>query len=178
MNEENINVHIPSRNLEGRSGWLCYVCVRGTCRDVQPWSWFGCEYCREVDHRVGALFGSRRFLPLGQHSIMNNLGLRITDATDAPLSAFADQFQAMVGGWQALADWGKAHCQEMAEALGVNLTDGQGTVALEQWQAAYPSTPEASAQAYLAHLRAQQPWLLELEPRIDDITWLTASTTE
>ena len=175
MNEQNVKVLIPSGNFDDRSGWLCYVCLRGTCVDVRPWSFFGCEHCRSINRRVGELFGARRFLPLGQHSIMNDLGLRIAYATDAQRSAFADQLQAMVGGWKALGDWSREKCREMAVPLDVELIDGKGEVPLEEWEAAYPWTPEASATAYLEHLEAYQPWVLEVDPCIRDITWLTAS---
>lgn len=175
MNEENIKVLVPSGLFESRSGWLCYVCLRGPCREARPWSWFGCEHCRSMDRRVGALFGARRFLTLGQHSIMNDLGLKVDGASDAQLSAFADQLQAMVGGWKVLGDWSLEKCCEMAEPLDVELIDGHGEVPLEEWQAAYPWKPEASATAYLEHLTAHQSWVLELDPRIRDIEWLTAS---
>ncbi len=46
----------------------------------QPWSWLGCETCRVVDARAASLFGGRRILPLGQHSIMNGVRHPAVDA--------------------------------------------------------------------------------------------------
>jgi hypothetical protein len=45
--------------------------------------------------RVASLFGGRRLLPLGQHSIMNGLSIDIHNSTDLQAQAGADQMVAM-----------------------------------------------------------------------------------
>jgi len=176
--DDNVLVHVPVGNFEGRSGWLCKVCSRGICRDARPWSWFGCEHCLRVDRKVAGLLGARRILPLGQHSIMNNLGLDLSETSETVQSAFCDQLLAMHSGWDALDAWSYAQVTELGLALGVELVDGIGALSLATWRDAYPSTSDASATAYLACLRAQDPWVLDINPRICDVDWLVATEVQ
>jgi hypothetical protein len=98
-------VVFPTLDFDGYSGWLCKVCLRSVEADLRPWSWFGCEHCRAVNRRVGGVFGTKRFLPLGQHSIMNGLSLRPDGVSDAKVTAFYDQLTAMNRGWGSLHAW-------------------------------------------------------------------------
>ncbi len=169
---------MPGGTFEDGSGWLCKVCSRGTCHDRRPWSRFGCEYGRRADRRVAGLLGARRIIPLGQHSIMNDLGLSLAETSETVQTAFRDQLLALHSGWDALHAWNKARVTELSLALGAELVGGTGTASFMDWHETYPWTPDKSASSYIAYLQAHEAWVLEIDPRTSDIAWLAATEVE
>ena len=169
---QDVHIELPSLNLIGRSGWLCHVCLRVPLADRRPWSWFGCERCRAVDVRVASLFGGRRFLPLGQHSMMNGLSIDIHNSTDLQAQAGADQMVAMASAWKALDTWHEhqisIHVEQWHEEHGA----GDESVTLTQWQERYPPDTMASAMNYAALLDNHFPWVFEAAPQACDVLWL------
>ena len=165
-------VVFPTLDVDGYSGWLCKVCLRSVEPDLQPWSWFGCEHCRAVDRRVGGVFGAKRFLPLGQHSMMNGLGLRPDETSGAKVVAFHDQLTAMNRGWGSLHQWRKERAAELTWILRAILGDDINEIPLSVWTETMDPGPQASAREYRDLLRHQHPWMLDLEERFDDVAWL------
>jgi len=165
-------VVFPTLDVEGYSGWLCIVCLRSVEPDLQPWSWFGCEPCRAVDGRVARVFGAKRFLPLGQHSMMNGLSLRPDEATDAKMVAFYDQLTAMNRGWGGLHAWRKERAAELTWILRTILGEDLKEIPLSVWTEMMDPGPQASVREYRDLLRGQHSWLIDLDSRFDDVDWL------
>jgi hypothetical protein len=165
-------VVFPTLDVEGYSGWLCKVCLRSAEPDLQPWSWFGCEHCRAVDGRVAGAFGAKRYLPLGQHSMMNGLFLRPDGVSDAKVTAFYDQLTAMNRGWASLHAWRTERAAELTWMLQAILGEDLNEIPLSVWTEMMDPGPQASAREYRGLLRDRHPWMLDLDERFDDVDWL------
>jgi hypothetical protein len=161
--------------IRGWSGWLCKVCRRVPLRSQPPWSWFGCETCRAVDARAASLFGGRRILPLGQHSIMNGASIRLTTPNGPGLDAKFEQFVALGRGWEDLSRWAALEGDRLASTVSEANWSSFESVPLATWQMWFPASPAASADAFVRLIAEQQPWLLEIEPRVGDVDWLTGT---
>lgn len=122
---------------------LCTVCARGTAGGTTRWSWLACTHCRSVEHALQDWLGIR-VLPLGRHSLMNGVGLRVAGASEAEAAAFAVHFEGLGLGWERLSAWGAAEARRLADRLG----DGGPDVPLATWQKAFPPSVEASLDAY------------------------------
>lgn len=181
-----LTVHLPCARLRGWAGrvqgcpcepsepWpgcdvsraldLCSVCARGTAGGVTRWAWLGCTSCRSVERSLQDWLGIR-VLPLGRHSIMNGVGLRVAGASEAEAEAFAVRFQGLGLGWERLSAWGHAEARRLADGL-----DGAGPdVALEAWQEACPPSLAASVDAYQRILGTPLPSaLLDRLPETGD----------
>lgn len=168
-------VDLPSLRLRGWSGWLCKVCRRQALPNRRPWSWFGCETCRAVDRRAASLFGGKRILPLGQHSIMNGIGLRLSTADDARLTATFEQFAALGHGWQDIDAWAVLEGDRLVDEVLRHCGHVDERVPLLVWQEWFPPSRDASADAFSRLMCLQQPWLSEIEPRAADRRWLTGA---
>jgi hypothetical protein len=171
-------VVLPDLAIQGWSGWLCKVCRRVPLPNRQPWSWFGCETCRVVDARAASLFGGRRILPLGQHSIMNGIGIRLSTPEGPGLSAKFEQFVALGRGWNDLYDWAAVEGERLVASLPESSTDKRESVPLNLWQEWFPPGRVASADAFVRLIAEQQPWLVEMEPLVIDVDWLTGDRHE
>ena len=158
-------VHLPCARLRGWAGrvqgcpcapadaWpdcdvsraqdLCVVCARGTAGGTTRWSWLACTDCRSVERALQDRLGIR-VLPLGRHSLMNGVGLRVAAASEAEAAAFAVRFEGLGLGWDRLFDWGAAEARRLADSLGADAP----AVPLETWQRAFPPSVEASLDAY------------------------------
>lgn len=167
-----MSVRVPDGTFTS-GGWLCTVCCRGACEDRERWSWLACESCKKVNSRAAHLFGGARVLPLGRHSIMNGVGVSLA-AGDSPQRAAAiQQLVAMGGEWKVLHEWRKTTVARMAAEQGWVQLGSEGTVGFfDDWEVAFPNTPAASAAAFAAYLRANQAFLLEVEPQLGDVEWL------
>ncbi|MEI6363537.1 MAG: hypothetical protein WCP95_15550 [Actinomycetes bacterium] len=159
--------------IQGWPGWLCKVCRRVPLRSQPPWSWFGCETCRVVDARAASLFGGRRILPLGQHSIMNGTSIRLSTPEGPGLEAKFEQFVALGHGWQDLSRWAAVEGDRLAAAVPEADWRGSESVPIATWQEWFPASRVASADAFARLIAEQQPWLVEMEPRVGDADWLT-----
>ena len=171
-------VVFPSLDVEGYDGWLCKVCLRSVEANLRPWSWFGCQRCRAVDKRVGSVFGAKRFVPLGQHSMMNGLSLSADASSDASVIAFYDQAQAMNRGWTGLHEWQVEQAAELVWILRSILGKDLDEVPLSVWTEMLAPSAQASAWEYRALLRAHHSWLIDLDPRFDDVDWLAGATSQ
>ena len=158
-------VHLPCARLRGWAGrvqgcpcepsepWpscdvsraldLCLVCARGTAGGTTRWSWLACTHCRAVDRALRDWLGMR-VLPLGRHSIMNGVGLRVAEASQDDVDAFAVRFEGLGLGWDRLYVWGAAEARRLADRL----VDTGPEVPLERWQADFPPSVSASLDAY------------------------------
>jgi len=163
----------PDLAIQGWSGWLCKVCRRVPLPNRQPWSWFGCETCRVVDARAASLFGGRRILPLGQHSIMNGAGIRLSTPEGPGLDAKFEQFVALGHGWEDLSRWAAVEGDRLAATVPVEDWGPSESVPLATWRECFPSGRAASACAFTRLIAEQQPWLVEMDPRVGDVDWLT-----
>jgi hypothetical protein len=165
-------VLLPGLGLRGWSGWLCKVCRRVPLPNRQPWSWYGCEWCRAVDRRAAALFGGDRILPLGQHSIMNGIGIPLSTPEGPGLTAQFEQFAALGRGWDDIDAWAGLEGDRLV-AVVQELPGLPGAeVPLPTWQEWFPRSREASADAFVRMISLQQPWLVEMEPQVGDRAWL------
>jgi len=171
-------VLLPGLGLRGWSGWLCKVCRRVPLPNRKPWSWFGCEPCRAVDRRAAALLGGERILPLGQHSIMNGIGIPLSTPEGPGLAARFEQFAALGRGWQGLDAWAEFEGDRMAAMIpeADGLPDGE--VPLPRWQEWFPPGRDASVDTFIRLIALQQPWLIEMEPRIGDAGWLAGEDSD
>ena len=162
-------VLLPDLGLRGWSGWLCKVCRRVPLRNQKPWSWFGCESCRAVDRRAAALFGGRRILPLGQHSIMNGASIRLSTPDGPGLTARFEQFAALGRGWQDLDAWAVLEGDRLVAQLPEEGRRADEQVPLPQWQEWFPPSRAASADAFVRLIGLQQPWLIDMERLVGDV---------
>ena len=165
-------VQLPGLGLRGWSGWLCKVCRRVPLRNQKPWSWFGCESCRAVDRRAASLFGGRRILPLGQHSIMNGASIRLSTPEGPGLTATFEQFAALGRGWQDLDSWAVLEGDRLVAQIPEEVRRADEQVPLPRWQEWFPPSRAASADAFVRLIGLQQPWLIEIEPQVGDHAWL------
>jgi hypothetical protein len=168
-------VLLPDLRLQGWSGWLCKVCRRVPLRNQQPWSWFSCETCRAVDRRAAVLFGGRRILPLGQHSIMNGLGIPLSTPEGPGLTARFEQFVALGRGWEDLDAWAALEGERLVSGIPSAGSRTDEAVPLATWQQWFPPSREASIDAFARLIALQQPWLVDVDPRVSDAAWLERS---
>ncbi len=172
-----LSVHLPCARLRGWAGrrqgcpcepsepWpdcdvsraqdLCLVCARGTAGGTTRWSWLACASCRSVEKALQDWLGIR-VLPLGRHSLMNGVGLRVAEASEGEVDAFAVRLEGLGLGWDRLFDWGAAEARRLADSL-----VGVGPdLPLAAWQAAFPPSTTASLDAYERILETPLPALL------------------
>jgi hypothetical protein len=171
-------VVLPDLAIRGWSGWLCKVCRRVPLPNQQPWSWFGCETCRVVDARAASLFGGRRILPLGQHSIMNGASIRLSTPDGPGLEAKFEQFVALGRGWDDLSRWATLEGDRLAATVLEADWGPSESLPLATWRAWFPAGRVASADAFVRLIAEQQPWLVEMEPLVNDVDWLTGDRHE
>jgi len=131
---------------------LCLVCARGTAGGTTRWSWLACGNCRAVEKGLQEWLGIR-VLPLGRHSIMNGVALRVAQASQEEADAFAVRFEGLSLGWDGLYDWGHAEARRLADAV----VHGKPDVPLMVWQRTYPATVTASVDAYERFLGTPLP---------------------
>jgi hypothetical protein len=87
-------------------------------------------------------------------------------------NAAIEQLVSMGGEWNVLREWKRARVADMAAQRGWVPMGSTGEVDFEDWQRAFPNTPQASAEAFLAYFREHQAYLLKLEPQLLDVDWL------
>lgn len=160
-----LTVHLPCARLRGWAGqvqgcpcepsepWpdcdvsraqdLCLVCARGTAGGTTRWSWLACEHCRTVEKALQGWLGIR-ILPLGRHSLLNGVALRVAQASSEEADAFAVAFEGLSLGWDTLFEWGDAEARRLADAL----VDADPDVPLRVWQTTCPPSLTASIDAY------------------------------
>ena len=165
-------VLLPDLGMAGWSGWLCHVCRRAPLRNSAPWSWFGCSPCRDVDAWAARALGGQRILPLGQHSIMNGVGIELSTPDGPGRDATIDQLVAVGQGWRQLDEWCTAESERLVAEVRERCGDVPGSVSLPQWQQWFPPSQAASADAFSRLLRTQQAWLIDVDPRLGDVAWL------
>lgn len=160
-----LTVHLPCARLRGWAGqvqgcpcepsepWpdcdvsraqdLCLVCARGTAGATTRWSWLACEHCRRVEKALQGWLGIR-ILPLGRHSLLNGVALRVAQASSEEADAFAVAFEGLSLGWDTLFEWGDAEARRLADAL----VGADSDVPLRVWQTTCPPSLTASIDAY------------------------------
>ena len=127
-----------ARDLE-----LCVLCVRDTVTTASRWSWLACDACRTVSRDVGEAYGVRSILPLGRHSLMNGIGVRLADG-ELQVRRQTNAFLATVQRWDSLNAWQRAEFAWMAAPL-----RGRGpTVSLVEWQRRWPPSLGASVDVF------------------------------
>jgi hypothetical protein len=111
-----------------------------------------------MDARIAGLIGmSRTGLPLGRHSIMNGVAVRITDGYDAEQ---AERLASAINLAGRLSERGWAKARALAD---LHFPDQHGLNPLCCWQRATPPGPQTSRTALLellgdslpAHLREE-----------------------
>jgi hypothetical protein len=71
-----------------------------------------------------------------------------------------------------LSSWAELEGQRLVADIPDPAAISTGEVALATWQQWFPPSRAASADAFARLIAAQQPWLLEIEPRLADVAWL------
>ncbi len=172
-----LHVHLPCGQLRGWAGrpqgcpcepsepWpgcdvsraqdLCLVCARGTAGGTSRWSWLGCTTCRSVDQALRDWLGMP-VLPLGRHSIMNGVGLRVATASQEEVDAFCVRLEGLELGWDRLHAWARDEARRLARSF----ADAGPDVPLEVWQRTFPPSLEASLDAYERILETSLPTTL------------------
>ncbi len=131
---------------------LCEVCARGTAGGTTRFSWLGCQSCRAVEKALQEALGVR-VLPLGRHSIMNGVALRVAQAPASDVAAFAVDFEGLAGSWHRLSEWGHAEARRLAATV-----DGESAdVPLAEWEKRLPASLAASVDAYERFLQMPLP---------------------
>ncbi len=160
-----------------RIRWLCWIC----CREVQvghvPWVSRACRRCWNVNAGAGELLGGKRIWPLGLYSLMNGVGITISpgaDVDDAQIERFQQQFTAMTSMVDTLDRWGASERKRMGTRA--RLTEPR--VEVVWWTTRFPSSPRASASAFARLMRTHLPSVVEIEPRVADVAWLTEAAHE
>ena len=165
-------VVLPGLGLRGWSGWLCKVCRRQPLPNQQPWSWYGCQACRAVDQRAAALFGGKRILPLGQHSIMNGIGIRLsTPRAPASRRSSSSSSRSVADGRTSTRGPRSRESGSSRPPRGLGIGQAE-SVPLPTWQEWFPPSRQASADAFTRLIALQQPWLIDMESKVADVAWL------
>lgn len=120
---------------------LCLLCARGTAGGVTRWSWLGCGSCRSVNEAASRSLGYRA-VPLGRHSIMNSVGVRVA-AQGEEVRRGHDELVGMARTWGDLDAWFDVEVQRLAASQG--WTGKQ--VQLRTWKDRLPSSRAASRSA-------------------------------
>ena len=148
-----------ARDLE-----LCVLCVRDTVTTASRWSWLACNTCRTVSRAMGEANGVRSILPLGRHSLMNGIGVRLADG-DLQVRRQTNAFLATVQRWDSLNAWQRTEFAWLAAPL-----CGAGpTVSLVEWQRRWPPSLGASVDAFERYAGSPVPdELTDLRQARDD----------
>jgi hypothetical protein len=143
--------------------FVCTVCVRDTTRDSERWSWLACRECMDVDREAAALLGAHATLPLGRHSIMNRVGIRL-DATDGQRVAGIDQLLGMGRAWELLSQW------RIHEVLRLRSNAGLGgkSVPWGTWSTLFPASRDKSESAYARLITTTFPSWFGISDEYDD----------
>jgi hypothetical protein len=76
---------------------------------------------------------------------MNGVGRRVSaDATPDEGAAFADDFNTVSAGWDALSAWGRDEVHRLAELKNL----GSELVPVQEWRSTFPASRAASINAY------------------------------
>ena len=137
------NIAWPGHDV-GEVVALCNVCARGPAGGTSKWSWMGCACCRVVELELRELFGIC-VLPLGRHSIMNGVSRRLSNSDDNDSDeVFAQSLNDLAVSQYRLYDWGVQEARNLAQ----DLVGSPARVALQDWLARFPASPERSVDAY------------------------------
>jgi hypothetical protein len=110
---------------------------------------------------------------LGQHSIMNGASIRLSTPDGPGLDAKFEQFVALGRGWEDLSRWASLEGERLAATVPDADWRESKPVPLATWQEWFPAGRAASADAFTRLIVEQQPWLVEMDPRVGDVDWLT-----
>lgn len=145
---------------------LCHLCVRTPMKSGTRWSWYACDECKTVDNQIAsAIVGEasprNRILPLGRHSMMNGVSLRIGDApNDGVRNRFVESLMEINGLWSRLHKWKDEEAQRLAEVCGF---DNLESVSLERWMETNNATLGASVDAWCRFVGEDLPDISELD---------------
>ena len=140
---------------------LCKLCARGTMDSGTRWGWLACETCRDVNRRIGAATGARRqgALPLGRHSLMNGVSLRVADRDESHIRGFAKALIELSDVWIEIFDWGSAEARRLVDASSI---EGE-SVPLTQWLSTFPDSTGFSVGAFCRLTGFDLPEVSEFE---------------
>lgn len=147
---------------------LCQVCTRAVMWADHRFTWLACERCRGIDGRVARALGGKQFFPLGRHSIMNG-GAVSSVAPPVIVQASVEGLVTLVGTWDRLRVWRRAEVERLWMRAAFARVP---SVPWPEWEAAFPASAQASADAYRRLLVDQHAWLAEAEPHLVDLQWL------
>jgi len=159
---------------------VCHVCLRAVvpCRHRFSWT-FLCRTCTSIERNLAAPFGATALTPHQGWSgtqATTLYGMRFPDRvyqqefdavsiTDGRPSLVSHDRLVGPNPVLRLGDWAR-------RALG--LQAGDEPMLVDEWLAAHPASPRASAEAYSEYVVEHHDWLLAEIPGITDIDWLTA----
>lgn len=173
----------PVRGCRLPVAQLCGVCARVQVPIEHRFSWsYLCRGCAAVDDALGRRHGATSLTPYrGQtHTEAGTVFARVlpdqaaTTTTTVRESADGRPYRHHVTTpgtyrWiERLSAHSTATVTALASAAGLS-----GTVTWSVWETANPVTARVRAEAYRAYLDAVHPWALAVEPRAQDVAWLT-----
>jgi hypothetical protein len=144
--------------------WLvCTVCVRDCVEDRGRWTSLACNMCWKVDKAAAALIGTHMTLPLGRHSLMNRVGIRLTSTRGERVAGY-DQLMGMVRAWETLDHWRKREVGRLRDVAGLR---GE-SVSWDSWTLIHPPSREESEMAYARLITMHFPSWFGLSQKFDD----------
>ena len=120
---------------------LCIICFRATAGGRSRWSWLACEDCRAVNEAIQARTGVRPFA-LGRHSLMNGIGMRVTELPEVA-AAQRDRLVRFIRGDSRLQHWQQTEYRRLAAAF-----DPLADIPLTRWQLQWPPGRAVSGDAF------------------------------
>jgi hypothetical protein len=142
---------------------LCTVCVRDCVEDRGRWTSLACNTCWKVDREAAALLGAHMTLPLGRHSLMNRVGIRLTSSRGERVAGY-DQLVGMVRAWETLDHWRKREVGRLKLEAGLR---GE-SVSWDSWAKIYPHSREECEMAHARLITTRFPSWFGLTQAFDD----------
>lgn len=135
-----------------RAADLCAVCARGPAGGVTRYSWLGCVSCRAVELELREWLGIC-VTPLGRHSLMNGVGVRVAGAIDADREAFVTALEGLDTSWTRLGQWADSEARHLERQLATKAPE----IPLTVWRQVFPASLDASVDAYERMLQIRLP---------------------
>jgi hypothetical protein len=109
---------------------------------------------------------------------MNGASIPLSTPEGPGLAAKFEQFAALGRGWRDIDAWAEIEGDRLVAQIPEEVRRPDEQVPLPRWQEWFPPSRAASADAFVRLIGLQQPWLIEMEPRIGNVGWLAGEDSD
>ena len=134
---------------------ICSLCARGTMKSGSRYTWLVCDQCRSVNTRIGQVFdgSGKGALPVGRHSIMNQISLGGGNIDDEAIKEFSSWLFGLTKVWSRLFDWRLEEARRLVTDAGFQ----EPAVPLPMWLDRFPGSVGASVDAFCRYVGYDLP---------------------